>query len=65
MRLYKTVSTNRSYFIYKIINIMENLKLELTLDIFKKFTLSAEEMITVRGGEIDPVIKTTPPPVKI
>jgi hypothetical protein len=36
-----------------------------TLDIFKMFTLSTEEMISVRGGESDPIIKTTIPPIKL
>jgi hypothetical protein len=44
---------------------MENKNLDLTLDIFKMFTLSNEEMINVRGGESDPIIKTTPPPIKL
>jgi hypothetical protein len=34
-------------------------------DMFSKFSLSNEEMIKVRGGECDPIIKTTIPPVKI
>jgi hypothetical protein len=44
---------------------MKNETKNLTLDIFKMFTLSAEEMISVRGGESDPIIKTMPPPVRI
>lgn len=44
---------------------MKDLNIRQTLDIFKNFTLSSEEMISVRGGESDPIIKTTPPPVKI
>jgi len=44
---------------------MKNLNIALTPDIFKNFTLSSEEMISVRGGDSDPIIKTTPPPVKI
>jgi hypothetical protein len=44
---------------------MENLKLVLTPDIFKNFALSAEEMISVRGGDSDPIIKPSLPPVKI
>jgi hypothetical protein len=45
--------------------IMKNETKNLTLDIFKMFTLSTEEMISVRGGESDPIVKTTTPPVKI
>jgi hypothetical protein len=44
---------------------MENKNLDLNLDIFKMFTLSNEEMINVRGGESDPIIKTTVPPIKL
>jgi hypothetical protein len=44
---------------------MENKNLDLTLDIFKMFTLSNEEMINVRGGEADPIIKTSLPPIKL
>jgi hypothetical protein len=38
---------------------------ESTQDIFNEFALSNEEMICVRGGKSDPIIKTTVPPVKI
>jgi hypothetical protein len=38
---------------------------ELTQDIFNDFALTVEEMIYVRGGECDPIVKTTIPPVKI
>jgi hypothetical protein len=44
---------------------MKNQNFELTIDIFNEFQLSNEEMICVRGGEGDPIIKTTTPPVKI
>jgi hypothetical protein len=44
---------------------MKTLNLELTIDIFNDFQLSNEEMICVRGGESDPIIKTTTPPIKI
>ncbi|MEI6049518.1 MAG: hypothetical protein WCS03_11515 [Bacteroidota bacterium] len=44
---------------------METLNFELTVDIFNKFALSNEEMIYVRGGEGEPIIKPNPPPVKI
>ena len=42
---------------------MKNLNLKLTNLI--EFALSSEEMITVRGGENDPVVKTTVPPIII
>lgn len=42
---------------------MKNLK--LTKDIFNMFELSNEEMINVRGGESDVVIKVTAPPILI
>ena len=32
---------------------------------FSDFLLSNEEMINVRGGENDPVVKTTVPPIII
>ena len=38
---------------------------KLTKDIFTEFALSIEEMICVRGGEGDPIIKTSAPPVRI
>jgi hypothetical protein len=46
---------------------MTTLNLELAKDILNKFALSNEEMICVRGGDMDgePIIKTTPPPVRI
>jgi len=44
---------------------MKTLNSKLTKDIFTKFALTNEEMICVRGGENDPIIKTTPPPVII
>jgi hypothetical protein len=44
---------------------MKTKNTELRQDIFTEFTLSNEEMIYIRGGEIDPIIKTTVPPVKI
>jgi hypothetical protein len=46
---------------------MKTLNLELAKDIFNEFALSNEEMIYVRGGEMDgePIVKTSPPPVKI
>jgi hypothetical protein len=44
---------------------MKTLKPEFTTDTFNEFLLSNEEMIYVRGGEGDPVIYPTTPPVKI
>jgi hypothetical protein len=44
---------------------MKTLKPESTRDIFNGFILSNEEMIYVRGGEGDPVVKPTIPPIKI
>ncbi len=44
---------------------MKTLNFEKTNDIFAKFALTNVEMIKVRGGETDPIIKATPPPVKI
>jgi hypothetical protein len=44
---------------------MKTLNFELTSDIFNEFALSNEEMIYVRGGEADPIVKTTNPPIKI
>jgi len=37
----------------------------MTKDIFTEFALSNEEMIYVRGGEGDPIVKTILPPVHI
>lgn len=44
---------------------MRTTNFESTQDIFNEYALSNEEMINVRGGESDPIIKTTLPPVKI
>jgi len=44
---------------------MKTLNSELNLDIFCDFTLSNEEMITVRGGDADPIVKPTMPPIVI
>jgi hypothetical protein len=44
---------------------MKTLNSKLTKDIFTEFALSIEEMISVRGGENDPIIKSTVPPVVI
>jgi len=42
---------------------MKALNSELNLDIFSDFTLSNEEMIYVRGGDADPIIMPTMPPI--
>jgi len=44
---------------------MKNLNSELNLDIFTDFTLSNEEMIYVRGGDIDPIVLPSLPPIII
>jgi len=44
---------------------MKTLKPEITTDTFNEFLLSNEEMIYVRGGEIDPVAKPWVPPIII
>jgi len=44
---------------------MKTLNSQMTKDIFTEFALSNEEMIYVRGGEGDPIVKTILPPVLI
>ena len=44
---------------------MKTLNFELAKDIFDEFALSNEEMIYVRGGDADPIIRPGEPPVKI
>lgn len=46
---------------------MKTLKPELTKDTFNEFLLSNEEMIYVRGGDLegDPIALPTNPPIKI
>ncbi len=44
---------------------MKTLNFDLTKSIFDEFALSNEEMINVRGGEIDPIPMPNPPPIKI
>jgi hypothetical protein len=44
---------------------MKTLNFESTKGIFDEFALTIEEMINVRGGEIEPTPKPTPPPIKI
>jgi hypothetical protein len=44
---------------------MKTLNFELTKGIFDEFALTNEEMINVRGGEIEPTPMPMPPPIKI
>ena len=44
---------------------MKTLNFELTKGMFDEFALTNDEMITVRGGEIDPTPSPSIPPVKI
>jgi len=44
---------------------MKTLKFDLANDIFNEFALSNEEMIKIRGGESDPIVLPTRPPIKI
>jgi hypothetical protein len=44
---------------------MKALNFELTKDILNEFALSNEEMIKVRGGEIEPTPLPPTPPIKI
>jgi len=44
---------------------MEKVNFELRMDVIKKYALSNDEMNKVRGGEIEPIVKPTAPPVKI
>jgi|WetSurSiteA1Bulk_404760.scaffolds.fasta_scaffold220532_1 hypothetical protein len=44
---------------------MKTLNSLKTIEIFNDFILSNEEMIQVRGGEGDPIVKPTTPPVII
>jgi hypothetical protein len=44
---------------------MKTLKMNLTSAAFSEFVLSNEEMINVRGGENDPVVKVVVPPIII
>lgn len=45
--------------------IMKTLNQDLTKSIFDEFVLSNDEMINVRGGELDPTPLPTTPPIKI
>jgi hypothetical protein len=46
---------------------MKTLNSKLTQDILTEFALSNEEMLNVRGGDLDgdPIVKTTIPPIII
>jgi hypothetical protein len=44
---------------------MKTLNFEKTKSIFDEFALSNEEMINVRGGDLDPLPTPTKPPIKI
>jgi hypothetical protein len=43
---------------------MKTLNFELTNGIFDEFALTNEEMINVRGGEIEPTPQPSIPPIK-
>jgi hypothetical protein len=44
---------------------MKTLNFELTENIFSEFALTNDEMICVRGGESDPIVLPTPPPIRL
>jgi hypothetical protein len=44
---------------------MKTLNLELAPDIFNEFALTNEEMINVRGGEGDPIVLPSTPPIRV
>ena len=44
---------------------MKTLNFELTKGVFDEFALTNDEMINVRGGEIEPTPMPSLPPVKI
>lgn len=44
---------------------MKTLNFEQTNDIFNDFELTVEEMICVRGGDSDPVMNPSVPPIRI
>ena len=44
---------------------MKTLNFELTKGMFDEFVLTNDEMINVRGGDIEPTPMPTLPPVKI
>jgi hypothetical protein len=45
--------------------IMKTLKHELAFDNFNEFALTNEEMINVRGGDGEPIVKPQLPPIII
>ena len=44
---------------------MKTLNFDMTKSIFDEFTLSNEEMINVRGGDLEPTPTPSRPPIKI
>lgn len=44
---------------------MKTLNQELTFDSFNEFALTNEEMINVRGGDGDPIILPSLPPIRV
>ena len=44
---------------------MKTLNQELTFDNFNEFALTNEEMINVRGGDGDPIILPSLPPIRV
>jgi hypothetical protein len=44
---------------------MKALNFESTKSIFDEFALTNDEMITVRGGDLDPTPPPAQPPIKI
>jgi hypothetical protein len=44
---------------------MKTTDLELFKAKFEEYILTVDEMINVRGGESDPIVKPTQPPTKI
>jgi hypothetical protein len=45
--------------------IMKTLNFDLTNEMFDEFALTIDEMIHVRGGDIEPTPMPTVPPIKI
>jgi hypothetical protein len=44
---------------------MKTLNVDLTNLIFDEFALTTEEMLCIRGGDGDPILNPTDPPIKI
>jgi hypothetical protein len=65
----KTVKNELPWISFKTLKkkIMKTLNFKRNIDVFSKFTLTSIEMIKVRGGgvEDEPILKPTPPPIKI